>query len=131
MVSSRRLKHTLLSTMPAARIDPDGIAPDARFTAEVDNAVYFCCLEAMQNCAKYAPGAAIHVALGTPDFDWLTFSVRDEGPGFDTAVSATRIWPPAHGGPTVSAGWHTQGDVGTRSGHEVTGRLPVAGHPLA
>jgi signal transduction histidine kinase len=40
----------------------------------------------MQNCAKYAPGAAIHVALGTPDFDWLTFSVRDEGPGFDTAV---------------------------------------------
>jgi signal transduction histidine kinase len=55
MVSSRRLKHTLLSTMPAARIDPDGIAPDARFTAEVDNAVYFCCLEAMQNCAKYAP----------------------------------------------------------------------------
>jgi signal transduction histidine kinase len=45
--------------------------------------VYFCCLEALQNCAKHAPGAAVHVSLARPDANWLTFSIRDEGPGFD------------------------------------------------
>src|SRR5439155_6048595 len=80
------LEAHLLSAIPAASIDSDGVAFDTRFTPEVENAVYFCCLEALQNCAKYAPGAAIHVALRTPEPDWLTFSVRDEGPVFDTAV---------------------------------------------
>ena len=48
--------------------------------------MYFCCLEALQNCAKHAPGAAVHVALARPDATWLTFSIRDDGPGFDPAA---------------------------------------------
>ena len=123
------LEAHLLGAMPAARMDRDGIAADARFTAEVENAVYFCCLEALQNCAKYAPGAAIHVALGTPDFDWLTFSVRDEGPGFDTAV-VQRGSGHQHMADRLSA---LDGTLKVTSapgqGTTVIGRLPAAGSP--
>ena len=80
------LEAHVWSAVPAAGIDADGLAVDQRFTPEVETAVYFCCLEALQNCAKHAPGATIRVALGSPEPDWLTFSVRDDGPGFDPAV---------------------------------------------
>ncbi len=80
------LEAHLVSTLPTAHIESDRLVSDQRFTAEVENAVYFCCLEALQNCAKHAPGAAVYVSVGSPDPDWLTFSVRDDGPGFDPAV---------------------------------------------
>jgi len=80
------LEAHVRGAVPVARIDADGLAVDQRFTPEVETAVYFCCLEALQNCAKHAPGATIRVALGSPEPDWLTFSVRDDGPGFDPAV---------------------------------------------
>ena len=44
--------------------------------------VYFCCLEALQNAAKHAPGAAATLRLSAED-GWLVFALRDEGPGFD------------------------------------------------
>ena len=83
------LEAHVRSALPAAGIDADGLAVDQRFTPEVETAVYFCCLEALQNCAKHAPGATIRVALGSPEPDWLTFSVRDDGPGFAPAVIQT------------------------------------------
>jgi signal transduction histidine kinase len=80
------LEAHLVSTLPAARFESDGLAADQRFPLEVETAVYFCCLEALQNCAKHASGAAIRVSLSSLDDGELTFSVRDEGPGFDPAV---------------------------------------------
>jgi signal transduction histidine kinase len=55
---------------------------------ETEAAVYFCCLEAIQNAAKYARASHVEVALrheGTT----LAFEVRDDGVGFDTASTAT------------------------------------------
>ena len=50
----------------------------------VEAAIYFCCLEALQNAAKHAAGAAVKVRLWE-ESGGLLFSVSDDGPGFDTA----------------------------------------------
>jgi len=55
-----------------------------RFPRDVEAAVYFCCLEALQNVAKYAGGASAIVQLGVNDGN-LTFEVADDGVGFDPA----------------------------------------------
>ncbi len=51
-----------------------------RYPPEVEAAVYFCCLEALQNVAKHAPGARA-VSLTVVDDGGLRFEVRDDGPG--------------------------------------------------
>ena len=51
-----------------------------RYQPEVESAVYFCCLEALQNVAKHAPGAGSVGILLTDDGE-LRFEVRDDGPG--------------------------------------------------
>jgi len=48
--------------------------------------VYFVCLEAMQNAAKYADARHIDVRLGVGE-DSLTFVVGDDGVGFDTSIA--------------------------------------------
>jgi signal transduction histidine kinase len=58
-----------------------------RYPAEVETAVYFCCVETLQNATKHAPGATVRLALSEQN-GTLTFSGADDGPGFD--LSATR-----------------------------------------
>jgi signal transduction histidine kinase len=53
-----------------------------RYPAEMEAAVYFCCLEAMQNAAKHAPGATVQVRLWS-EAGGLSFAVADDGPGFE------------------------------------------------
>jgi signal transduction histidine kinase len=53
-----------------------------RYTPEIEAAVYFCCLEALQNAAKHAPDASVEVRIWE-DSGGLLFSVNDDGPGFD------------------------------------------------
>jgi signal transduction histidine kinase len=57
-----------------------------RYPEEIEVAVYFCCIEALQNAIKYAgPGAVVDITLReTPG--WLEFQVRDRGAGFDRAA---------------------------------------------
>ena len=55
-----------------------------RYSAEVEAAVYFCCLEALQNAAKHAAGATVTIRLWT-ESGGLLFAVADDGPGFDVA----------------------------------------------
>ena len=47
--------------------------------------MYFCCLEAVNNARKHAPGAPIGVRLATAE-GRLRFVVRDEGPGWKIAA---------------------------------------------
>ncbi|MBA2608199.1 MAG: hypothetical protein H0U92_04635 [Actinobacteria bacterium] len=58
----------------------------ARYDQNVEAAVYFCCLEALQNITKYAPDADVVLALDAAD-DHLLFSVADNGAGFDPAAT--------------------------------------------
>jgi signal transduction histidine kinase len=53
-----------------------------RYSSETEAAVYFCCLEALQNAAKHATDASVEVRLWE-ESGGLLFSVSDDGPGFD------------------------------------------------
>jgi signal transduction histidine kinase len=55
-----------------------------RYPQEVEAAVYFCVLEALQNVAKYAGASRAEVALAASGHD-LRFEVADDGAGFDPA----------------------------------------------
>ena len=60
----------------------------ARYSAEEEAAVYFCCMEAMQNAGKHAgDGARVDIKVWT-DSGWLCFEVADDGAGFDDAVAS-------------------------------------------
>lgn len=53
-----------------------------RYPRDVESAVYFAVLEALQNTAKYAEATSAEVILAERNGD-LTFEVRDNGQGFD------------------------------------------------
>jgi signal transduction histidine kinase len=53
-----------------------------RYSPEIEAAVYFCCLEALQNAAKHAADARVEVRLWE-ESGGLLFSVSDDGPGFE------------------------------------------------
>jgi signal transduction histidine kinase len=67
-------RNPLPTTVLASRI--------RRHPPDVENAAYFCCLEALQNAAKHAKGATAAV-IELWDEDPLRLEVRDDGAGFD------------------------------------------------
>ena len=95
-----------------------------RYPQDAEAAVYFCVLEALQNVAKYAHASAATVTLGQ-DGPLLTFTVADDGQGFDPA--------------STSAGSGLQGitdrlaalggtiDIASAPGHgtQITGGIPA------
>ena len=63
-------------------VTDDGLS---RHPGEVELAVYYCCLEALQNAAKHAgPGASVSIWLSDDDGE-LRFRVEDDGSGFEPA----------------------------------------------
>lgn len=65
-------------------IEAEGLG---RYPQEVEAAVYFSCLEALQNIAKYADANAARITLGQAN-GHLTFEVADDGRGFDPELKA-------------------------------------------
>jgi signal transduction histidine kinase len=57
-----------------------------RYTPDIEAAIYFCCLEALQNAGKHAPEARVEVRVWE-ESGGLLFSVSDDGPGFDAATA--------------------------------------------
>jgi signal transduction histidine kinase len=66
------------SSLPV-RMETDGMR---RYPIELEAAVYFCTLEALQNAAKYAHASTITIAFRERD-GVLEFTVADDGVGFD------------------------------------------------
>ena len=60
-------------------VESDGIG---RYPQEIEAAVYFCCLEALQNVSKYAEASTAAVRL-SDGAGTLSFEVSDDGRGFD------------------------------------------------
>jgi signal transduction histidine kinase len=96
-----------------------------RYSAETEAAVYFCCLEALQNAAKHAPGASVGLRLWE-ESGGLLFSVSDDGPGFDAESARS-----GHGfvnmadrlgaiGGTIR--WHSEPGHGA----QISGSIPLA-----
>jgi signal transduction histidine kinase len=64
-------------------LDCDGAG---RYRPELEAAVYFCCLEALQNAAKHAgPGTRANVRLSETD-GAVRFEISDDGRGFEPAA---------------------------------------------
>jgi len=103
-------------------VDADGIG---RFGQDVEAAVYFCCLEALQNTAKYAHATQARVCLHAQNGS-LGFTVSDDGTGYDA-----RHIPMGSGLRNMADRLAALGgrlDVQSAPGHgtTVTGYLPTA-----
>ena len=57
-----------------------------RYAQDVEAAVYFCTLEALNNVAKYLGASRAEVRLAQTDGE-LTFEIVDDGAGFDLAAT--------------------------------------------
>ena len=77
------------SLRAAARSSPLAVSVRAagieRYPEEVEVAVYFCCLEALQNVVKHAGPDATAIVSLSREGPWLCFAVHDTGVGFDPA----------------------------------------------
>jgi signal transduction histidine kinase len=90
LLMDRGLPEALRAAANRSVLATDVDADVGRFPAEVEAAVYFCCLEALQNAGKHAGETArIMVAVHADDHE-LHFSVADDGAGFDVNGSAAR-----------------------------------------
>ena len=67
----------------AVEVHPDGVG---RYRQDVESAVYFCCLEALNNVAKYADASHVDIRLSSSDGE-LRFEVTDDGRGFDRSIT--------------------------------------------
>jgi len=102
-------------------VEADGID---RFPQEAESAVYFSCLEALQNVAKYAGASHATVRLSNGP-GGLRFEVSDDGRGFDPA--ATGYGTGLQGIADRLAALGGSLDVTSRpgAGTTITGRLPT------
>jgi signal transduction histidine kinase len=96
-----------------------------RYPQEIEAALYFCVLEALQNVAKYAHAPAARVML-CHDGRCLAFAVEDDGTGFDQATT-----PAGSGLQGITDRLAALGgtiDITSTPGHgtRVTGRVPAA-----
>jgi signal transduction histidine kinase len=71
------------ATVPVT-VEADGVG---RYSQDVEAAVYFSILEALQNVQKYAQASSVCVRLDDRE-GVLDFSVRDDGTGFDVSTTA-------------------------------------------
>jgi signal transduction histidine kinase len=83
LLADKGLKAALESqarkaTVPVV-VDADGVA---RYPQDIEAAIYFCCLEAMQNTQKYGRAALITISIRSSE-GALSFDVTDDGCGFD------------------------------------------------
>jgi len=70
------------SSVPVV-LDADGVG---RFGQDIEAAVYFCCLEALQNIAKYAAASHVQIRVAARDGS-LGFTVSDDGAGYDASCT--------------------------------------------
>jgi signal transduction histidine kinase len=113
-------------------VDADGVG---RYPPEVETAIYFCCMEALQNAARHAPGAAVRASLAGSGAE-VAFSVTDDGPGFDPAAVTDGTGLRNMGDRLAALGGSCQVGSSPGRGTTVAGRIVVsappagtAGHP--
>ena len=131
LLADRGLSDALRSVAMGSQIHVDLDAPRlGRYAPEVESAVYFCVLEALQNVLKHASGARrVRVRVAAGPLGELHFSVRDDGAGMaglrpGAGITNMQDRLAAFGGDvTVTS---TPG-VGTH----VRGRVPASPLPVA
>ncbi len=109
--------------------------PPGRYPADIEAAVYFCCLEAVQNACKHAGERATVRVRVREQPGALTFEVADDGAGFDAAGLAAAGRGPGAGLANIAdrvgaLGGRLRVDSAPGQGTVVAGTIPVpAGAP--
>jgi signal transduction histidine kinase len=103
-------------------LEADGIG---RFSQEVEATVYFSCLEALQNVAKYADATAATIRLRSND-GHLEFTVVDDGRGFDPLATGYGTGLQGIADRVAATGGTVQVRSAPGSGTSLTGRIPTA-----
>jgi signal transduction histidine kinase len=105
---------------------PVGIEADGlrRHPAETESAVYFCCLEALQNASKHAEGAT-GVSIRVSDDAILAFEVADDGCGFSPAVGAEGSGLTGMRDRLAALGGQLRIESAPGGGTRILGRVPI------
>jgi len=124
------LESELAAGQPAVLITTSGMDSGRRFPADIESAVWFCCLEAVSNARKHAPGAEIRLDLRAGD-RCLEFAIHDDGPGWEVSEIARS---PGRGMRNVSArvaavGGHLSVHSEPGAGTRIDGWVPLPMEP--
>jgi signal transduction histidine kinase len=111
----------------AVRVEADGIG---RFGQDTEAAVYFCCLEALQNTAKYARATQARVSLQARH-GRLCFTVCDDGVGYDARHIPMGSGLRNMADRLAALGGQLEIRSAPAQGTTVTGHLPTAPAPAA
>jgi signal transduction histidine kinase len=103
-------------------VDHDGIG---RYPRDVEAAVYFSVLEALQNVAKYADASNVVVRLRRDRGD-LAFSVKDDGRGFDVRATPYGMGLQNMADRLAALGGTFEVRSAPNEGTTVSGRIPTA-----
>ena len=95
-----------------------------RGSQDVEAAAYFCCLEALQNIAKYAEASHADVRIRQDD-GMLTFEVADDGSGFDTASTGYGTGLQGMADRLAAQGGALRIDSSRGAGTRLCGRIPI------
>ena len=95
-----------------------------RYPRDIESAVYFSILEAVQNTAKYAEASRVVIALRERTGN-LVFEVRDDGRGFDSATARKGVGLNGISDRVDSIGGTWTIDSSPGHGTTVTGVIPV------
>jgi signal transduction histidine kinase len=105
-----------------AEVSTTGIG---RYPPEIETAIYFCCVEALQNAARHAPGSVTRIGLADSGGE-IMFTVADDGPGFDPAAAADGTGLRNMSDRLTALGGSCQVDSSPSRGTTVTGRIGLA-----
>jgi len=103
-------------------VSADGIG---RYPQEIESAIYFCCLEALQNVAKYSGATRVSVTLSDAGAE-LRFEVRGDGLGFDAAHTPMGSGLRNMSDRLEALGGRVEITSAPGDGTTVTGRIPVS-----
>ena len=123
---STALAAALRSAVQSAAI-PVSVTDEGlrRHSSAIELAVYFCCLEALQNVAKHAgPGASASVSLFDGDGE-LRFRVEDDGQGFEPSRVESGAGLSNLADRLSAVGGSIRIDSGAGRGTRVAGQIPV------
>jgi signal transduction histidine kinase len=108
------------SALPVG-VEADGIG---RFPQDTEAAVYFCCLEALQNITKYAHATQAHICLRAHN-GTLRFTVSDNGTGYDTSRTPMGSGQRNMADRLAALGGQLEVRSAPSHGTIITGQLPV------
>jgi signal transduction histidine kinase len=125
LLADRGLVQALSAQARKAPIEVDVLSDGVgRYTQEVEAAVYFCCLEALQNVAKYANARHVDVRFRHSDGE-LVFDISDDGAGFDPSQTPRGTGLQGMADRLEAIGGRLEVRSTPGRGTTVTGRVPV------